>query len=922
MNKKIIEDWFPIESVGEESRKEKTGGSGGKISSLHQWHARRPLSAIRAVVLESLIDLPNDKEKYDEIKQFIEQYCQRKIPENILLKKEKSSLSSQINTESLLNRILTPKVNEIKALDPFSGGGSIPFELFFSGCEVYATDLNPVAIIINKATYEYPSIYFSELKTRFFPILMEYANKINKELNDRCGEIFSNPTNNDSKILFYIWIREFPCLNDRCKMKIPMFKSLILSREPKVALIPISFNENEIQFELGWNLDLKKLSAGFYKKGALTCPKCGTVMPKAQIHEYSKTNQLNDRMIAIYQIDKNGEKNYRLTTKKDMELYQKALKIKVETNPNLKLPDRVLVWRIQSYGINYMKQFFNERQYLVACFLVEKIREKCNELLKKYESDFSKAIILYLTFGLAKILDYNSKFCMTKNDGTTIRPTWTRPGLFMTGMYAESNPLYEKITGGWIKYFNDVETILNLISTHPKYKITKKPEIKQMDAQRIEYKDNFFDLIITDPPYYDSIPYAADSDYFYIWEKTVLKDLFPETFIANSTPKENELVADPNIHGGTKKAKDFYELGLSHAFTEIFRVLKENGIVIVIFANKKMEAWETLIQSFIKSKFVITATWPVPMEGRGKFAASTSASLTSVVLVIARKIKKESQRYFDKKAQAEIIFHVEQRMSEFWHEGIRGADFFMCAIGPALMDYSRYERYLDPSTDEEINVVNYLAFVQNIMIKFALKQITLVMTSEDLDKLTQFYLIWRWAYGLNLLPFDELKKLYQALFIDFNEIEGKIVERQKNKPDYACNTANDRFLEITDDKIKKFHSNNMIDYLQLTCYLWEQGKKELLEEKINDALLKFSDSFWTIAQALYDILPECQEATQLQGLLQRYKKFKPSERIKKTEKEKKQKDLLSYAKTGDSKQTEGEEQEESDSEEDEEEDNK
>ena len=245
-------------------------------------------------------------------------------------------------------------------------------------------------------------------------------------------------------------------------------------------------------------------------------------------------------------------------------------------------------------------------------------------------------------------------------------------------------------------------------------------------------------------------------------------------------------------------------------------------------------------------------------------------------------------------------------MKKFWNEGIRGADFFMCAIGPALTYFTKYEQVLDPASGNQIpvarlddtneNLPTYLEFVQNVQVNFAVKQITSSFSTGEIDKITQFYLVWRWGYGLNLLPFDEVKKLYQALLVEFKDLDEKLIKRQKKKANYDCMNPNTRFKDTTANKLKKFKSDSMIDYIQLACFLWEQDDRELLEEKINEALLKYSDGFWAISQALYDILPECQEASQLQGLLQRYKKFKPSERKVGKKKVKKEKSLDSFMK--------------------------
>jgi adenine-specific DNA methylase len=471
----------------------------------------------------------------------------------------------------------------------------------------------------------------------------------------------------------------------------------------------------------------------------------------------------------------------------------------------------------------------------------------------------------------------------------------------MTGSYVEVNPLAdERFSGTWLKYFKDLLTVFQKIQKRP-INLTDGAAvfIKQMDAQELEFEDGKFDLVITDPPYYDNVPYSSNSDYFYVWARATLRDIFPELFLNEITPKEEELIAEPHLRGGTEKAMEFYEKGISKVFSEMYRVLKPEGLAVVVFAHKKAEAWETLIQSFIESRFVVTATWPVPMEGRTPVGKTDRAHLTSVVLVVARKTLREPNVYFDQKFQNKIKKLVQERMNEFWNQQIRGADFFMCAIGPSLKYYSQYEQILDPNTDAPLIVRDYLTFIQNIIVNFAVEQISKSAYSGNLDRSTQFYLVWRWGYGLNILPFDEIKILYQALTLDFSELENSIVRKKKTKIDYECLSPNERFEAFSQKKRQQFIPTNLIDYIQFGCYLWEIDERSQLETIINDALLKYGESFWTISQALYDLLPECHEGLQLQGILQKYKKFVPREDFTPTDtKSKKFQTTLFPSKTG------------------------
>ena len=588
-------------------------------------------------------------------------------------------------------------------------------------------------------------------------------------------------------------------------------------------------------------------------------------------------NSIEDRLIAVYFVTPDKNRSYRIAISEDYENFKRSTELTNLYFPDLELPRRVWKWVIHNFGITHMRQLFNERQYLIAVKISSEIREIYPKIKEELGEEMTKAVTLYLQFGLDQLLNYNSKFCMIKS-GTRILMTWSRPGLFMTGLYVEANPFSnKKYSGSFLRYFSELKKTLKNIANYPYYDISNvNPHISQMDVQNLEFEEKYFDLIITDPPYYDSVPYAADSDFYYVWLKSTLNGIFPQLFIGNSTPKDEELVADPDLRGSSKRAKQFYEEGMTKAFKELYRVLKNNGLAVVIFAHKKSDAWETLLQACIHSGFVVTATSPVPMESRGgklQRSSSATASLTSVVLVVLRKFDRENKTYFDTKFQNLITTKIKNRMQEFWDQQIRGADFFMCGIGPALKFLSESENLLDPATDSSIKISDYLRFVQNVMVNFAVEQISKSTYSGALDPITQFYLVWRWGYGMSNLPFDEMKILYQSLTIDLADLESTILRKKKGKAEYECLGPNERFKDITPKKREKIIPESMIDSIQLACYLWEIDERGQLEAIINAALLEYGDTLWMIAQALHDVLPECHERTQLQGLLQRYKKF-------------------------------------------------
>ncbi len=217
------------------------------------------------------------------------------------------------------------------------------------------------------------------------------------------------------------------------------------------------------------------------------------------------------------------------------------------------------------------------------------------------------------------------------------------------------------------------------------------PQVQQGSATELPYPDNFFDAVLTDPPYYDNVNYSALSDFFYVWLKRTVGDLYPELFATPLTPKSEEIVQDPNRQNGRESARAFFEQRLTQAFRKIHRVLKPGGIAVIVFAHKTTEAWETVINALLEAGLYMTASWPIHSEMRARLNAQETASLASSIYMVCRKRTTEEIGDYTR-VRREIEARVRERLAQFWEEGIRGADFFMSAIGPAVEVFGRYAR--------------------------------------------------------------------------------------------------------------------------------------------------------------------------------------------------------------------------------------
>jgi len=389
------------------------------------------------------------------------------------------------------------------------------------------------------------------------------------------------------------------------------------------------------------------------------------------------------------------------------------------------------------------------------------------------------------------------------------------------------------------------------------------PEVLQGTATRLPYPDNFFDAVLTDPPYYDNVNYSALSDFFYVWLKRTVGDLYPELFATPLTPKSEEIVQDPNRQNGREAARAFFEQRLTQAFREIHRVLKPDGIAVIVFAHKTTEAWETVIKALLEAGLYMTASWPIHTEMQARLNAQETASLASSIYMVCRKrITSEVGEY--PTVRKEIEARVRQKLTQFWEEGIRGADFFMSAIGPAVEAFGRYAR-VETLSGESVSVAKLLEYVREVVSRFALERILQSAQPSGVDAPTRFYLLYRWTYNHARVPFDEARKLAQGVGAELSALwePGGLVEKQKEY--VRVPTPSERAESTNFAKKTKFET--IIDALHYAVWLWEKNERKKLTEHLS-ATYGGNEIFWQVAQAIAEVLPNGDKEKQLlQGLL-------------------------------------------------------
>ncbi len=434
------------------------------------------------------------------------------------------------------------------------------------------------------------------------------------------------------------------------------------------------------------------------------------------------------------------------------------------------------------------------------------------------------------------------------------------------------------LMGCWLP---TTEWICNLIKILSFCNTTQNiSHITQLSATRLPYPNDYFDAVVTDPPYYDNVPYSYLSDFFYVWLKRTLGHLYSELFATPLTPKSEEIVAYTH-EGSFEEGMRRFEEKIIQAFSEIARVLKRDGVAVIVFAHKTTEAWESIINALLSAGLYLTASWPLHTERQGRPRAQESAALASSIYMVCHKRTSEETAYFSE-IKDEIVSRVQEKLEQFWNEGISGADFFVSAIGPAVEVFGRYAR-VEKLSGEPVSVRELLEFVRKTVSEYALSRIMGIRDQElgigeeelgkkslvaspqslgNIDPATRFYLLFRWAYGRATVPFDEARKLAQAVGLELSAYF--------NRSFVARDKGNIKCLGPLERNSKLFEKEpeNMIDVLHRALVYWERGETAAIKELLKETGMGENPSFWQAAQALSELLPEGDKEKQmLQGLL-------------------------------------------------------
>lgn len=807
--KKLIEVALPLEAINEASAREKSIRH-GHPSTLHLWWSRKPLAAARAVIFASLVDDPGDPELTEGAVPPPPEYIAacRALPRGknaanrdtprmrlfdfieTLVQWESTTDERTLEIARQLIRLSTGG-NPPPLLDPFAGGGSIPLEAQRLGLEAHASDLNPVAVMINKALIEIPPLFAGKPPVNprdrggmrqgmswqgaqgLAADVRYYGEWMRDRAWERIGSLYPLGPNGET-VIAWLWVRTVQCPNPACGVQMPLTNKFDLSKkkgkETRVEPI-IDRIARRVTFTV--KSGGGKAPEGTVERSGARCIVCGTPVPFKHIRAEGRAGRMGAQLMAIVTEGERG-RNYYAPDENHVHIAEQA---EPTFRPDYPLPHNPRNFNTPIYGLDTYDKLFTPRQ-LVALTTFSDLVGEAREVIRQdaiaagLPDDgvplreggtgaraYAEAVSVYLAFAVDRSADFwgNLAFWANQPKNELVTHVFGRQALPMIWDYAEVNP-FSTSGGNWLGN-------LEYVAKGVDYTVTgiAVGSAIQADATKIQLDDIV--VISTDPPFYDNVGYADLSDYFYVWLRKALRDVYPSLFSTLLVPKETELVATPYRFGGDKEAAEkYFETGLTSVFAAIRRFAHSDYPLTVYYAFKQQEiieegtastGWETMLQGLIKTGFSVIGTWPMRTERSGRLIASGTNALASSIVLVCRPRPEDAPTVTRREFLAALRRELPPALQALQTGNIAPVDLAQAAIGPGMAVYSRYRRVLE-ANGEPLTVRAALQIINAELDAY------LAEAEGGADTDTRFAVAWFEQHGFGEGKFGEADVLARA----------------------------------------------------------------------------------------------------------------------------------------------------------------
>lgn len=803
VKRKLIEVSIPLDEINKQSAREKSIRH-GHPSTLHLWWARRPLATARAVLFAQLVDDPSVRE--DE---FIAEAREKgyEDPEGWAghrIKQERERLfdliTRMVDWDNLGDEALFDAVraeimkstngNPPAILDPFAGGGTIPLEAQRLGLEAHASDLNPVAVLINKALIEIPPKFAGRepvfpgaagtrtdwpKATGLAEDVRRYGEWMRDEAQKRIGHLYPKaklPGGGEATVIAWIWARTVTCPNPACGIEMPLVRSWWLGKKKgKEAYVVPRVVGGRVEYEIGHDASRGPSANedGTIGRTGATCIACGTAVALTYVREQGRSVGLGRALIATV-----AEGNRSRTYLAPDDAARAAAQVAEPRDvPGGTLAANPRDFKTPNYGMTTFSSLFTNRQLTALTTFSDLVVEARERVLADAQAAgvpdglrleaggigaaaYADAVATYLGLAADRIGDRNSAVTTWDSSPSKeqVRGIFARQAIAMAWDFAEAN-FFAKSSGTL------AESMIQVANAVERLPTGQAGEARQADAAS-RVLDSL--VISTDPPYYDNISYSELSDFFYVWLRRALRSIHPEILGTVLVPKAEELVANPYRHGGADGAKAFFETGFESVFAHARQSASDDYPITVYYAFKQSETeeggqastgWETILGSMVRAGWVVTATWPVRTELANRMIGSGTNALASSVVLALRPRPIDAAVTDRRGFIAAMKRELGPALRELQQGGIAPVDLPQSAIGPGMAVFSRYSKVIE-SDGSEMSVRSALARINEVLDELLTEQ------EGDFDPTTRFAIAWYRSNGYDAGAFGDAENLARA----------------------------------------------------------------------------------------------------------------------------------------------------------------
>ena len=824
--KKLIEVALPLDAINKASAREKSIRH-GHPSTLHLWWARRPLAAARAVIFSQLVNDPEDlwyfqnpgKEPNKQVRGHWTKARARlfKIIEDLVLWENTTNedVLNVVRAEIRKSWVETCELNKdhpqaselfdpdkMPGLhDPFAGGGTIPLEAQRLGLDAYASDLNPVAVLINKAMIEIPPKFAgmppvnpeSQADKRLLELEWDgvkglaedieyYGRWVRDEAERRIGYLYPRVTitsemtvkRPDLKqyvgekltVIAWLWARTVKSPNPAFShVDVPLTSSFVLSnKKGREAYVQPMVSGDDYRFVVKKGVPSDEAKKGTkLGRGNFSCLLSGSPIDPSYLKKQGASGHIGQRILAVVVEGDRG----RVYIDPTPEMEQTARSTAPSWTPEVPFLHDALGFRVGNYGHQHWADFFTKRQQVALSTFYEVLSDLEDTVvadvdaseqrpicIERATNEYAKAIVTYCALCVSRLANRLSSQCFWDTKGENVQQVFARQALPMTWDFVEANP-FSTSSGNFLGQMKYMINALLAVPARGRGSAVQENAVTQSVSEQ--------KIVSTDPPYYDNIGYADLSDFFYVWLRRGLRSIYPQLFSTVAVPKEDELVATPARHGGKEAAETFFLGGMTRAFENLASKAHQAFPVTIFYAFRQSESeadgtsstgWETFLDAVFKAGYATTATWPMRTEYTGNLKTKRNALASSIVLSCRRRREAApsiSRRDFIRELNAALPFALDAmtRESEDLPSPVAPVDLSQAVIGPGMAVFSKYSAVLEADGSP-------------MTVRTALQLINRFLAEDDFDADTQFCLHWFDQCGWDQGVFGEADVLARA----------------------------------------------------------------------------------------------------------------------------------------------------------------